>query len=267
MAVRIYDTSEKREVYCMELNNEERLPLLENEETVETESEPDLNSTTFFPDKDALASEELSFSQKVDRINTMLLANGLNRPMLYRILAAVKESPLPFEELEARIQTMPEFTKATQPPSALIEWLQNVEAVVIIEVNEEGAAITEEDIVGLSEDEIDDLIFDLHVAISEYGKESFKSFNPEDGLAEIASEWPSRYDTYKELLEFFKQKRTYNEVDQLLRGRPILLDGLVPGSRPMQPSVFVDKLASVGAIVFDGGWVITPEGLHFLEGA
>jgi hypothetical protein len=36
--------------------------------------------------------------------------------------------------------------------------------------------------------------------------------------------------------------------------------GRSEGDRPLQPSVFLDKLAATGAIVWSEGWIITEEG-------
>lgn len=230
------------------------------------EPEPDLDSTSFFADGEYLDNQELSYSQKVERINALLLRNNLNRPILYRILAEVEPQPLPLSELEARIYILPGFETATQPPFPLIEWLINVEALHSADINEEGEVISDASKEGKTADEIDDMIVDQLVEITEFGRGTLETFDPAARLADLMDEKPQRSATYLELLNFLKEKRSYGDIDCLLRGNPILMDGVAAGDRPMQPSVFVDKLASVGAIVYEQGWLITPEGLHILEG-
>lgn len=248
-------------------SNEGGLPILRHEDPENNAQEPDLNNTSFFPDNELLEGKELSFSQKVEQVNVLLLRNTLNRPVLYRILTSLESEAIPYGELETRIQQMPGYEKATQPPGELIKWLDDVDALTIIEVDEEGKQLTEEDYEGKTEDEIDDMIFDFLAEITEQGKAAITSFNPEDLLFDLLHDKPQRYTTYITLLEFLQQKRAYIEIDKLLRGNPVLMDGRDPDARPMQPSVFVDKLSSAGAIVFEGGWIITPEGSRFLESA
>jgi hypothetical protein len=43
------------------------------------------------------------------------------------------------------------------------------------------------------------------------------------------------------------------------------MSGRAADDRPMQPSVFIDKLAAAGSIVFDDGWQLTSDGKKFLE--
>ncbi|MDR1082786.1 MAG: hypothetical protein LBL27_02835, partial [Coriobacteriales bacterium] len=76
---------------------------------------------------------------------------------------------------------------------------------------------------------------------------------------------PERYETFIEVLSFLETKRPFAEVDALLRGRDILSFGLESGDRPMQPSVFVDKLEAAGGIFYDNGWQITAEGKELLD--
>jgi hypothetical protein len=209
----------------------------------------------------------LDFEQKVERTIQLLVSNNLNRPILYRILGATAAEPMRLFDLEELIQAMPEFKSATQPPYFLIEWLVKTEALSFTEVDAQGMPITDEQREGKTEDEIDDLIEDMIIETTDVGKEALKAFDPQQRLANLLEDVPERMDTYLEVLEFLKDKHSYNDIDQLLRGRPVLVKTRAQDDRPMQPSVFVDKLAAAGGIVYDEGWVITPEGLALLEGA
>jgi hypothetical protein len=213
------------------------------------------------------AEQELSFDQKVERTVHLLLSNNLNRPTLYRILAATATGPMPLFELEELILALPEFKKATQPPYFLIEWLVNTEALSFTEVDAEGMPITDERREGKTEDEIDDLIEDMIIETTDVGREALRAFDPQQRLAALLQDHPDRLDTYLEVLEFLDEKHSYTEIDRLLRNRPVLMSGRALDDRPMQPSVFVDKLASAGGIIYDEGWIITPEGRAMLETA
>jgi hypothetical protein len=159
---------------------------------------------------------------------------------------------------------MPEFAKATQPPYALIEWLLDAKAIEQHDLDEQGIEVTDEQKAGKSEDEIDDLVADYAFQTNEVGLAVIAEFKPLNRLAGLLESVPERYDTYREVLEFLRVRRSMLEVDNLLRGRDILMSGRNPDDRPMQPSVFIDKLAAAGAILYNEGWQLSIDGEEFL---
>ncbi|MDR3307630.1 MAG: hypothetical protein LBS58_01870 [Coriobacteriales bacterium] len=209
--------------------------------------------------------EELSFEAKAFRACELLQANPLNRTVLYRILVACASKRILLHDLEGYILEQPEFKGATQPPYFLIDWLVDYSALDVAEIDHEGNDIAPEQKEGLSEDEVDDLIDDFAFSTSEVGKAVIEEFSPRNRLIDLLGIVPERYDTYVEVLELLTEKRPLSVIDGLLRGRDVLMSGRKPGENPMQPSVFVDKLADAGGIIYDGGWQITPEGKELLE--
>jgi len=205
------------------------------------------------------------FDEQVDKTAHLLLSNNLNRPTLLRILALAEQGPMPLFDMEQQIQALPEFKTATQPPYFLIEWLTDTGALSFTEVDADGNEVSDEQKAGKTTEEIDDLVEDMIIDITPAGKETLIAFDPIKHLQELLAERPARFDTYIEVLQFLTSKRSYNDVDKLLRGRPILMDGREADDQPMQPSVFVDKLASAGGIVYTDGWIITPEGQALLD--
>jgi hypothetical protein len=243
----------------------EREPNESNEESnTESNGEDSIKSAEKFNEE---FNEESTFEQDVERTIHLLLSNTLNRPTLYRILNATAPGPLRLFDLEELVLALPEFKKATQPPYFLIEWLVETGALSFTEVDAEGLPITDERREGKTEDEIDDLIEDMIIETTEVGKEALRVFDPRQRLAALLQDHPDRLHTYLEVLEFLMEKHSYTEIDQLLRNRPVLMSGRAPDDRPMQPSVFVDKLAAAGGIIYDEGWIITPEGRAMLEGS
>jgi hypothetical protein len=214
---------------------------------------------------DETLDEALIFARRLEDARSLLIQNPLSRPVLYRILKDCAPARFALHPLEKHIQEMSEYTQLTQPPYFLLKWLMDAQALDMFELDAEGADVTPERTKGLSEDEIDDLVVDFAFQTSEVGKVVLEEFDPNNRLSALLVEVPERYDTYRELLEFLKEKRTYAEVDELLRGRPILMLGRAADDRPIQPSVFIDKLAATGSIVFDEGWQVTAEGERFLE--
>jgi len=195
----------------------------------------------------------------------LLYSNPLNRPALYRILRACEMQDRRLNELEDWIQQQPEFTKATQPPFYLIQWLVDASALLELELDAEGNTISPEQKAGLSQDEQDDLIEDYAYRITLIGQAVLAEFDPAIRVRALLEEVPERADTYLELLDFLRQRHSYSEVDDLLRGRDILMFGRAADDRPIQPSVFIDKLAAVGGIAWTNGWKITEEGEELLK--
>jgi hypothetical protein len=216
------------------------------------------------PADEALA-QELSFAQRVDKACALLLQNPINRPICYRILRICEPERVLLNDLEERIQQQPEFAGVVQPPFFLIQWLVDVEALNVFDLDEDGNDVSPEQLEGLTADEIDDLIVNSAFQTSEIGREVLVEFSPQSRLINVLNIIPERYDTYVEVLEFLTEKRSLAAIDQLLRGRDVLMSGRKPGEGPMHPSVFVDKLADAGGIIFNGGWQITPEGKELLE--
>jgi len=215
-------------------------------------------------DEEAL-DETAAFQAKVLGAIDLLQANNLNRMILYGILRACEDKQWPLHELEDYIQEQPDYASATQPPYFLISWLVEREALDALEIDQEGNLITSDMKEGLSEDEIDDLVADLAFSTTEVGRMVIEEFSPASRLIPLMQSVPDRYDTYVEVLEFLQEKHSYLEVDRLLRGRDVLMSGREANDRPMQPSVFVDKLAQAGSISFNNGWVITKEGKEILD--
>jgi hypothetical protein len=207
----------------------------------------------------------LSFEEKVEHACHLLLANSLNRPSLYQILKACSTGRWLLADLEQHIQERPEFSTATQPPYFLVQWLVDAHALDEFDLDAAGEVLEPQRFEGLSEDEIDDLIEDFAFETNEVGAEVLERFSPKHRLMELLDIVPERYDTYIEVLGFLEQKRPFAEVDALLRGREILRSGREPGEPPMQPSVFIDKLAAAGGAVWSDGWQITEEGKELLE--
>ena len=215
--------------------------------------------------EDAVIDEAALFESKVMQACDLLQSNPLNRVLLYKILkvCATEQQPLSF--LESFIQEQPEYKRSTQPPYFLIKWLVEYEALDTLELDDEGNLLTADKKEGLTEDEVDDLIADFAYRTNEVGKVVIEEFSPTTRLTGLLETVPDRYDTYIEVLEFLRERRSYLEVDRLLRGREVLMSGRPEGERPMQPSVFIDKLAQAGSISFNNGWMLTDEGKEILD--
>ncbi len=170
------------------------------------------------------------------------------------------------QEAEAFIGSLPQFELATQNQYFMLKALVKAYGLDQVERDINGERVYEEQKEGLSEDEIDDLVYTISFETTEVGR-YFADYNkPSARLIDLLNLDPARSDTYIELLEFVKDApKTYGQIEQLLRGRTAL-ETIIDGRREiMQPSVFVDKLERSGALIWEEGWTLTGEGKEFLQ--
>jgi hypothetical protein len=167
--------------------------------------------------------------------------------------------------LEDFIVEQPENKSVTQPPYFLIQWLVDAGSLDTYELDAEGNDVTNERKEGLDEDEIDDLVADTAYRTNEAGLAVIEKFSPKNRTMELLAIVPERFDTYIEMLDFLTERRSFAEVSKLLLGRDVLMSGRNADDRPLQPSVFIDKLADAGSIAWSDGWIITEEGKELLE--
>ncbi len=221
--------------------------------------------TAHFGNTNIVFEEAMEFERKLEKARALLIQNPLCRPVLYRILNSCVSKRILLGDLENSIQSMTEYQCVTQPPYFLVQWLVDTEALDLFELDLAGDTVTEESKQGLTADEIDDRIADYAFETNDVGRALIEELKPTNRLEDLVEMAPERYDTYLDVLEFLQDPHSYAEIDELLRGRDILMYGRAADDRPMQPSVFVDKLAAAGSIVYSDGWKITEEGKEFLE--
>ena len=209
--------------------------------------------------------DQVAFGRQVARITEAVVKHPLHREMLYKILVFCQESR-DLNEIEEKITTFAEFKKAATSQYHLIEVLENAGGLERFELDEEGDLVTLDRKEGLTEDEIDDLVWSYAFMTTPAGVAVVEQHTPRARIIELLNLVPERKDTYVELLDFCSEEpRTYNEICGLLKGRDALVRFVDGEPQTMQPSVFVDKLEAAGGMEWRDGWVLTEEGRAYLE--
>ena len=209
-------------------------------------------------------ASELSFDDRVEKVRIAVHRSPLHREILYKLLMYCREARL-LKDAEEEIASYPEFREAGQAPYILMTYLIKADGLEVFELDSAGAVITDEQKIGLNENELDDLIADFAYQSTEAGLAAAYEMSPEQRLNDLLGVTPAYYDTYLEVLGFLSEKRSFADVDQLLRGRDALYANCGPGDRPVQPSIFIDKLERAGVIFWDEGWLTTEEGIQLRE--
>ena len=216
--------------------------------------------TDMAADETAAAPEQRTFDEKLAK-----LEETLNREALYRLLAYCAEERT-LDDVERTMETWPAYKSATQNQYRLAEHLVRAGGLAKLERDANGALIAQEDKAGLDEDAVDDLVHAVSYRTTDVGARFVEQHRPQARLVELLQLAPERADVYRELLEFTAKKpRTYGDIAELLRDRPVLETVIAGVRHTMQPSVFVDKLERSGALVWNEGWRLTEEGEAFLQ--
>ena len=211
------------------------------------------------------AMEGLTHDQKLRMLEEVVIKHPLNREVMYLTLAACNEERLE-RDLEEEMATFPQFASCTQNQYRLIATLVKARGLRRIERNQDGDEIFPEEKEGLTEDQIDDLVYSISYESTDLGKDFVRLHNPKARLIELLGLKPERSQTYVDVLEFVAQQpRSYDEIKELLRDSPALEVLINDHYVVMQPSVFVDKLERNGALVWNNGWALTKEGEEFLQ--
>ena len=197
-------------------------------------------------------------------LDKVVQRNPLNREIHFKTLAFCCTRRL-LPEVEDFIAACPEFASAEQSPYFLLQFLLKGHGIDSFEVDADGQVVTPEQKEGLSEDEIDDLVAQTAYETNAVGRQYIELKSPQNRLLELLGLTPEYYDTYIEVLGFLTEKRSLASVDSMLRGRQVLMANRDPDDRPVQPSVFIDKLERAGGIFWEKGWQTTPAGRELLQ--
>lgn len=208
--------------------------------------------------------DDEAFRRQVARLTGAVARQPLHRELYYKTLVFCQESH-PLREIEEYIASLAGFKGAASNPYHFIEVLEQFEGLERFDLDEEGEVVTAEQKEGLTEDEIDDLVWDYAFMTTPAGLAVVEQHTPQARIIELLGLVPERKDAYIELLEFCSEEpRTYNEIRQLFVGRDVLMRMVNGEPQTMQPSVFVDKLEAAGGMEWRDGWVLTDEGRSFL---
>lgn len=206
---------------------------------------------------------ELTFEERFDKVSSAVLKQPLHREILYRtLLFCGEQRDLP--DVEAEIATYPEFAHAAQNQYRLITFLVEAGGLERLELDEDGAVVTPEQKEGLTEDEIDDLVFSYALITTDAGAAVAEALNPKRRIMEIFGLDPAYEATYVEVLEYCAEPRRIADIEALLKDRSVLAFGRTASEQAIKPSFFVDQLERGGGIVWKNGWVISNEGREIL---
>ncbi len=211
-------------------------------------------------------TDTLTFEEAVDK----LMATVTRTPRFREIMRKTLKSCTvrrDLHDMETEIMGYPEYRYAAQNPYRIIRYLIDAQGLYLLELDEEGEVVTPLRKVGLTEDEVDDLIVSFALETTPVGEEVIEQLEPHKTISKLLGEIPIRFNSYLEVLDFCREPRTITEITELFKGRDLKALGTMHSDTTIaiQPSVFVDKLERAGALVWNDAWQLTPEGAAFLK--
>lgn len=206
----------------------------------------------------------LSAEELYQRGRTLFEHNPAYTGVFLDTVAACDGRVCTLGELEARIEALPGYAKHKNPPYFPVSWLRDVGALEELFLDAAGTVYEAKDLEALDEDAFDDLVAQYAYRTTDNGRKLAEEFNPARRLAALLEKEPARKEAYLDLLGFLREKRSFSEIDRFLcechAHNLTAQDGTT-----VQPSMFIDKLGTTGAVDFDGGWMMTKEGKEMLD--
>lgn len=214
------------------------------------------------PEADATA--ETTFEEAVAALTETVNRAPLHREVFLKLLSFCT-TQRSLAEAEDAARACPEFSSVAQSPYRLIRTLVHAGGLYWLELDENGRPLTPAAKEGLSPDEIEDATFSYAVVTTPVGEQVADDLAPEKRLRHLFDLVPQRLTTYLDLMDFCRDRRTFKEIEALLRTRPAAAFASTSSNQPLQPSFFVDALERSGGLAWNDGWKITERGMKILQ--
>ncbi len=214
------------------------------------------------PEADTCA--EATFEEAVAALTETVNRAPLHREIFLKLLTFCTTQRT-LAEAEEAVRACPEFPSVAQSPYRLVRTLVHAGGLYWLELDETGRPLTSQAKAGLTPDEVEDATFAYAVVTTPVGEQVAEDLAPEKRLRRLFDLVPQRLTTYLDLMDFCREKRTFKEIEALLRTRPAAAFASTTSSQPLQPSFFVDALERSGGLAWNDGWKITERGMKVLQ--
>lgn len=201
-----------------------------------------------------------SANAKAEELLDFIYSQPLHREIYYKVLGYCKNRRS-LSEIEQFIMDLPEYKRASQSPFFLIRDLHDKGGLDLIELDEAGNEVHEEDKIGLDEDEIDDLVVSFAYECNDVGNAAADLSSTEARLQRLLDANEQDSAAFIALMNFLEEKKSIGQIDRMLVS---WLDE--PGhSLSIPANIIVDRLEKAGVIYWDKGWILTKEGEEALS--
>lgn len=213
--------------------------------------------------------ETMDFDDRLEATMECLTRRPSFQDILYGLLGFCA-SERSYEEIELYVKAFPEFTVNRQEPRRYVFMLLRTGALQEIELGEDGAPLTEDDVQkalddGIEPDDLDTLVFDWRVITTEVGEAAYQRFSPAMRFKELLADNEGHDEALYQIMEFCRVPRYMGQIDDRFKGKPVM--GFNSATSMMyQPSSYVTKLNHAGVLNWNGDqWQLTESGAELLN--
>ena len=195
-------------------------------------------------------------------VKEALHRRGSFTEIMYKVLDYCK-ARRSYADVEAQIAKYPEFKYVDQSQASIIEILVHAGALKKIELDKQDEEVDDARRHGLSDDELDELVWSFALETTDAGVLAIAGMAPNDRLSALFAKSPERVEVYREILRACKRPKTFKEIESLLDDMPKMASLNKKSSLPVFPSALVAELEGAGGLVWDDAWILMSAGESF----
>lgn len=209
-------------------------------------------------------TEAPTFDQQCDRVFHTVVRQPLQRELMVEILRFCQQTQLQ-SNVEQHILDDVHYADALVSPYRMMQELVAAGGLAVQELDEDGNPVSEEDKAGLTEDQVDDLVWDFSYATTPAGAHVVDYYSPQHQMARLMDLHPDAGEAFCRILSYCTQPKTRGELEQFINSND--LARFLHCSSTPRPSVFMDRLETAGLLVWKNGWKTSDAGRWYVDNA
>lgn len=201
-------------------------------------------------------------------ISDVVCAHPRHRELYYQCLDFCQEERT-LDEAEDYLESLAEYKGALQSSTTLTNVLLKCGGLLYREYDSDGRVLDDQYIQELQDQELTDddiyaLIARRTLTTTEAGSAVVKLMSPHKRIERVVSLVPERISIFKQVLNYCTEPRSLDAINGLIGDDPLLDPSERTAHIRLRASYFIDKLHEAGALVWEGGWLITDAGRMWL---
>lgn len=212
------------------------------------------------------ADSRKELSERVARVRKALYRRGSFTEIMYKALDFCR-TRRSYASVEDEIASYPEFKYVDQSQASIIEILVHEGGLAKTELDANGEEVTSQRKSGLSNDELDELVWSYALETTDEGKVAIGGLSPKDRMAALFVKEPDRAPAYEEILRACETPKSFKELESLMSGSKAIEAAMSRNrlsSLPVFPSALIAELEAAGGLVWNDAWVLTSAGKQYV---
>ena len=212
------------------------------------------------------AAPRAELSDRAARVKKALYRRGSFTEIMYKTLDFCR-ARRSYASVEDEIASYPEFKYADQSQASIIEILVHEGGLAKTEFDANGEEVTSQRKSGLSDDELDELVWSYALETTDAGKVAIGRLSPKDRMAVLFAKEPNRTPAYEEILRACETPKSFKELEALMSDSQAIKAATSRNrlsSLPVFPSALIAELEAAGGLLWNDAWVLTSAGKQYV---